>query len=82
MRVKAPNGTILDVPASIASGLIGSPNQPGWFYVADDAVADSGSVAPKPYASKADWVTYAVARGVPRAEADTFSKNDLIKRLS
>ena len=33
---------------------------------------------PKPYASKAEWVDFAVAKGADRAEADELTKPELI----
>lgn len=86
MKVQAPNGTILDVPESIASGLVGSRNHPGWVYV-DDAASPPPPLddadAPKPYASKAEWVDYAVnRRGWNRDEAEVLTKANLIDSLS
>lgn len=82
-RVKAPNGTVMNLPDAIASGLVASSNCPGVVYVDDlDASPPVPDGAPKAYASKAEWINYAVERGIPRDEADGFSKNDLIKRLT
>jgi hypothetical protein len=83
-RVKAPNGLILDVPDSIASGLVGSRNHPGFEYV-DDSAAQPPPLgypgAPKAYASKTEWVEYAVSRGMDREEAERLSKTNLIDSL-
>lgn len=81
-RIQAPNGLILDVPDAIASGLVGSRNLEGFVYLEDAAAPPAAPEAPKPYASKPEWVAYAVTRGVPQDEAESLSKNDLIKRLT
>lgn len=80
MRVKAPNGLVFDMPDAIATGLVGGRNQK-WEH-APAEVAAAQPAAPKPNASKADWVKFAVTRGVPQEEAEASSKNDLIKRLT
>lgn len=85
MKVQAPNGLILDVPDAIATGLVGQQNHSGWEYAESDSAAPGEAVKPsipKPYASKLEWVEYAVSRGVPQDEAESSSKNDLVKRLS
>lgn len=35
--------------------------------------------APKPYASKSDWVDYAISKGLGEDEANSLSKSDLIE---
>lgn len=45
-RVKGPNGTVIDIPASLASGLVGDGTR-GYEYVEDKPQADSKST-PKP----------------------------------
>jgi hypothetical protein len=79
MRVKAPNGLILDVPPHIATGLVGGRNSDFIFVDEGEPVAVT---APKPYASKPEWVGYAVSRGMPRDEAEALSKTVLIDRLA
>lgn len=43
---------------------------------------DPSPKAPSQSASKGDWVDYAVALGVDRAEADALNKSDLINLLT
>ena len=77
-RIQAPNGLILDVPDAIASGLVASRNHPGFVYLDDSAGPPAAPIAPKPYASKAEWVAHAVESGMSQDEAESLSKNDLI----
>jgi hypothetical protein len=51
-----------------------------------DAVADDGldvvvdePTRPADYASKADWVNYAVAKGAVREDAEAATKNELVQ---
>ena len=82
MRVKAPNGLILDVPPSIATGLVNGRNQAFTFVDETSDGEPVAATAPKPYASKPEWVRYAVSRGMDSGEAEDLSKNALIERLT
>lgn len=39
------------------------------------------SVEPKPYASKAEWVDFAVAKGLERVDAEELTKPELVSRF-
>lgn len=68
----------------LAADVEGAPTGPAGRQIVD-AVPEAGGVQaqrPAQVAPKAAWVDYAVAKGVPRDEAEAASKDDLVKRLS
>lgn len=64
-------------------GMEDDPDADGTTDTADgDADAVAEPVRPKNTALTADWVDYAVAKGLDRAEAEAMDRTELIKALS